>query len=74
MMGLGMDSVIKIDFEKTTPEEFERIVIEKNVFCINSTFGTTSYGTLESVKKFEEVKLSALSIRSIKFQFLTTQF
>ena len=56
MMGLGLDSVIKIDFEATSVEEFEKIVMENNVFCLNSTFGTTSYGNLESVKKFDDVR------------------
>ena len=55
MMGMGTDNVIKIDFEKTTPEEFEEIVVNNNVFMINSTFGTTSEGTIESVDKFSAV-------------------
>ena len=52
MMGMGTDNVIKIDFEKTTPQEFEDIVVKNNVFMINSTSGTTSEGTIESVEKF----------------------
>ena len=55
MMGMGTDNVIKIDFEKTTPAEFEEIVVNNSVFMINSTCGTTSEGTIESVDKFSEV-------------------
>ena len=55
MMGMGTDNVIKIDFEKTTPQEFEDIVVKNNVFMINSTSGTTSEGTIESVEKFSGV-------------------
>ena len=56
MMGMGTDSVIKIDFETTTPEEFEAIVVANNVFMINSTFGTTSEGITENMDKYEKVR------------------
>ena len=55
MMGLGTDNVIKIDYETTTPRQFEDIVVQNNIFMINSTFGTTSEGTIESVEKFSKV-------------------
>ena len=54
-MGMGTDNVIKIDFDTTTPEEFEEIVVRNNVFMINSTMGTTSEGIMESVDKFSKV-------------------
>ena len=54
-MGLGTDNVIKIDYETTTPRQFEDIVVQNNIFMINSTFGTTSEGTVESVEKFSKV-------------------
>ena len=54
-MGMGTDNVIKIDFDTTTPEEFEEIVVRNNVFMINSTMGTTSEGIMESVEKFSKV-------------------
>ena len=53
---MGTDSVIKIDFETTTPEEFEAIVVANNVFMINSTFGTTSEGITENMDKYEKVR------------------
>ena len=55
IMGMGTDNVIKIDFDTTTPEEFEEIVVRNNVFMINSTMGTTSEGIMESVDKFSKV-------------------
>ena len=67
MMGMGTDNVIKIDFEKTTPEEFEEIVVNNNVFMINSTFGTTSEGTIESVDKFSAVKLNYICVLDIVY-------
>jgi hypothetical protein len=55
MMGIGLDQVIKVDFESTTLEELEYIIINNKVFCICSTFGTTSEGILESVERFRPI-------------------
>lgn len=53
MMGIGLSNLIKIDFDTINSNELEAIIVEKNVFCIVSTFGTTSEGVLESVHNWE---------------------
>ena len=86
MMGMGTDNVIKIDFEKTTPQEFEEIVVNNNVFMINSTFGTTCEGTIETVDKFSNILkkyniwhhidacVSGIALFSTKYRYLTASF
>ena len=39
IMGMGTDNVIKIDFDTTTPEEFEEIVVRNNVFHDKLNYG-----------------------------------
>lgn len=57
MMGVGLDRVIKVDFDLISESELEQIIVDNNVFCVCSTFGTTSEGILESVSRFRNILL-----------------
>ena len=57
MMGIGVDNVIKIDFDETTPRQLDTILKNNDVIMINSTFGTTSEGKMENLDKFAKVNL-----------------
>jgi glutamate decarboxylase len=52
MMGIGLDNVIKVDYDKISTEEFEKILNSNSVFAVCTTFGTTSEGVLESIERF----------------------
>lgn len=52
MMGIGVNNVIKVDYDQISTEDFESILKSHNVFCICTTFGTTSEGVLESIERF----------------------
>lgn len=52
MMGIGLDNVIKVDYDKATTEDLELIISNNRVFAICTTFGTTSEGVLETIERF----------------------
>lgn len=86
MMGMGTNNVIKIDYDTVTESEMEKIITENNIFMINSTFGTTSEGILESLDKFNhlftkykvwhhiDACVGGIALFSTKYKHLTDSF
>lgn len=55
MTGIGTNNVIKLDYHNLTEKELEQVIIDNNVFFINSTFGTTCEGMMENLDRFTDI-------------------